>query len=184
MKYFTPFFLLVISACGSDDAPTAPVCDPTGINITLIASSSGSCGTREGTLEVEATGESGNFQYRIDVLNFQPIGIFNNLTPAKYIITAKDSNECTNTLEVILESDISFNEKIKPIIDSSCATAGCHVAGAQAPNLTIESNIFSAAPRIKSQVETGAMPFGENLTLAEEEIQNIICWFNDGAPNN
>lgn len=187
MKYFllASLLLLLLSGCSSDsDNPTPTDCNDTPISVMLTNSESAACGVAEGFLEISTSGATGKLTYSLDEINFQNEPRFEQLTPGQYITTAKDENGCTGTLEVILNSMISFSEKIQPIIETNCAISGCHVSGAQAPDLSDRANIFSAAPRIKSQVETRAMPLGENRSLNDDEIASIICWFNDGAPDN
>ena len=173
---------LLLIGCGgggsSDDEPV--VCNVTNSPVLQLLSTAPSpCGQMVGALSVNA---SGNVTYSIDGQTFQNSGVFADLASGPYTVTAKNENGCIAEMQVTIESGISFNEAILPIIEVDCAISGCHVTGAQAPDLTVRSNIFSAATRIKNQVETRNMPRGRTLTSTE--IEKIICWFNDGSPDN
>ena len=161
------------------------MCGLDSVVVSLVNSTISACGETSGSFEVTATGQ-GSITYSIDGVNFQSSGEFANLKPEQYVVTARDEMDCRGTLDVLVESsdEISFSQTIKPIIEANCAITACHVAAAQTPDLSVESNIFSAAPRIKRQVETRAMPFGADRTLADEQIEEIICWFVNGAKDN
>jgi len=175
---------LLLFACGGDEE-TDELCGVDSVVVSLISATSASCGEANGSFEVTATGQ-GSITYSLDGVNFQVSGEFSNLKPEQYVVTARDEKDCRGTGDVLVESsdEISFSQTIKPIIETTCAVTDCHIAGEQTPDLSMESNIFSAAPRIKRQVETRAMPFGEDRTLRDEQIEEIICWFVNGAKDN
>lgn len=71
------------------------------------------------------------------------------------------------------------------IIQSSCANAtSCHASGStRGPGaLTTYSQIFNARTSIRSAVASGDMP--RNSTLTASQKATIICWIDNGAPNN
>ncbi|MDB0600826.1 cytochrome c [Tenacibaculum maritimum] len=74
---------------------------------------------------------------------------------------------------------ISFAADIKPIIDGRCLE--CH-NGNRFPDLRSFNNIASNAQIIKEQIVTRAMPLGSSLTT--KQIATIVCWIDNGAPNN
>jgi len=79
----------------------------------------------------------------------------------------------------------SFATDVNPIIQSSCATnPGCHASGSvNGPGaLTTYSQIFNARSDIRSAVSLGTMPQNGSLTTAQKK--SIICWIDNGAPNN
>jgi len=81
---------------------------------------------------------------------------------------------------------VSFSVQIQPIISSSCATPGCHVAGGTA-GFSLET--YS---EIKSKVDDGSfrdrvivqqnMPPSEDLSSCE--LEQLKVWLDEGAPNN
>lgn len=82
--------------------------------------------------------------------------------------------------------NVSYANDIVPIINSSCATSGCHVQGGGA------NGIFDNYDPVKAKVDNGSfrqrvvvtqdMPPGTPLSNCQ--IQYIEAWLNDGAPNN
>lgn len=78
----------------------------------------------------------------------------------------------------------SFSVDVAPLIQSRCATAGCHAAGSSNSGgpLTSYSQIKYMAASIRSSVITGIMPQGS--TLSSNEIKTIICWIDNGSANN
>ena len=87
-----------------------------------------------------------------------------------------DSNSVSEPIEVSLTNDII------PIINADCAISGCHVAGGQFPNLTVKANIISSASRTRSETQSGEMPRGRTLSLAEKNL--IKNWVDQGAKDN
>lgn len=84
----------------------------------------------------------------------------------------------------------SYANDIKPIIDASCAVAGCHVANFPSGDYTEYDGLkekIDSGKVSERVVEDKDMPptsgtGPEELTTAE--IQLIHCWIEDGAPNN
>lgn len=76
---------------------------------------------------------------------------------------------------------ISYQNDVKSIIATRCATTGCHSSGTFLP-LVEFSNIKAQAGSIKEQVVSKAMPKGS--TLSDDAIKKITCWVDAGAPNN
>jgi len=95
----------------------------------------------------------------------------------------------------------SFKANIVPIFQQNCAIPGCHDAGDQAGNLTLDSALaYSQITQsgtgyvnpgspttsvLLSQLYTGAsnhMPQDGQLDACT--IQEIYCWIQEGAKNN
>ena len=83
---------------------------------------------------------------------------------------------------------ISFESEIKPIINSSCATPGCH-NGDNGPdrNWTVFSNVQGKRLSIKDRINRppgtpGHMPAVGSLTA--DQIETITCWVDQGGLNN
>ena len=80
---------------------------------------------------------------------------------------------------------ISYSNTIAPIINTSCAISGCHVPGRQLPTLVTYEQISANAERIKTRTSDGTMPpAASGIELSAEEINQIACWVDAGAPDN
>lgn len=79
----------------------------------------------------------------------------------------------------------SFSGDVNPIIQSTCTTnSGCHGSGSRngPGELLTYSQIFGARSTIRSAVLSGLMP--QNGSLTSSQKQSIVCWIDNGAPNN
>jgi hypothetical protein len=79
----------------------------------------------------------------------------------------------------------SFANDVNPIFQASCAfAAGCHGNGSvNGPGeLTSYSKIFNARSDIRSAISSGEMPLNSSLSATEKNA--ILCWIDNGAPNN
>jgi uncharacterized membrane protein len=78
----------------------------------------------------------------------------------------------------------SFSANVQPITSTRCAISGCHDAGSNnGPGpLTTYQQIFNARSLIRPAVASGLMPQGSTLT--QGQINTILCWIDNGAPNN
>lgn len=80
---------------------------------------------------------------------------------------------------------LSLQNNIQPIMAANCAIPSCHVAGGQFPNFTNKSNIIANASEIKTRTRNRTMPpASSGKSLTSEQIQQITCWVNSGAPDN
>lgn len=93
------------------------------------------------------------------------------------------SKDKSSTITCTGES-ISYASKVAAVMNSNCATSGCHDAGSRSgPGaLVTYSQIFNARSSIKSSIENGSMP--RKKSMSEADKQTVVCWINNGAPNN
>jgi len=73
---------------------------------------------------------------------------------------------------------------VSPLISSFCNQAGCHNSGStNGPGpLTNHAQVAAVASQVREAVRTGRMP--QNATLTLDQRNKIICWIDNGAPNN
>lgn len=83
-------------------------------------------------------------------------------------------------------SAVTFSNQVAPIINSSCATTGCHVSGGSGPgNFTVFSELIakvnngSFENRVLIQK---TMP--PNSPLPDCDLQILQAWIDNGAPND
>ncbi len=98
------------------------------------------------------------------------------------------SNDSTDDVTTPIPTVITYNKDIKAIMDTSCATSGCHNAASNAGTLTLENftqvrNAFvnrNALGRMEST--TASMPPAGNLPSTS--IQKIKDWRDQGYLEN
>lgn len=81
---------------------------------------------------------------------------------------------------------VSFSEDIMPLIQTECATSGCHVQGGTG------NGIFDNYQNVKDKVENGSLKdrvlvrrdMPPNEPLSNCQIEYIEEWINQGAPDN
>lgn len=98
---------------------------------------------------------------------------------------SKDSNKPVSVLpDPCSVNPPSFAGTVNSAIQSSCSNAGCHGANSQnGPGaLLTYSQIFNARASIRSAVSSGRMPIGG--ALSESTKAAILCWVDNGAPEN
>lgn len=90
--------------------------------------------------------------------------------------------------------NVSFSGDLLPLFTKNCATAGCHDGAAHNPALTADKAFSSittggyiniAVPNsspIYLVVKGGEMP--PTGALKASEVQKILDWIRNGAPNN
>ncbi len=80
-------------------------------------------------------------------------------------------------------STVSYISLVKPLIDSKCATSGCHDASASGNvKLTNYTEVFAKKDRIKARaIDKKDMP---SSGLSSSNISILQRWLDQGAKNN
>lgn len=153
--------------------------------ISSISADPSACSESSGSLVIEAQGGNPDYQYRINAEPFQSSAEFSNLSPGEYTVVVQDANGCSSETTALVTSGVSFSNTVQDIISTNCAVNGCHVAGTNLPNFSEKSNIIDRAARIRSRTTAGTMPPpNSGRSLTDEQIAQIACWVEDGAPDN
>ena len=87
---------------------------------------------------------------------------------------------------------VSFSVEVAPLLNTKCAIAGCHVAGAHSPVLTTAQsyqalvnggyvNVLIPKESILYKMINGEMR--EYIPLSADR-QKVYDWIRNGAPNN
>ena len=90
---------------------------------------------------------------------------------------------------------VSFSGDLLPLFVTNCSAAGCHdAAGAHKPSLTAANaynailnggfinTVVPANSVLYGEVKSGSMP--PTGALKPSDIQKILDWIRNGAPNN
>ncbi|OEJ99603.1 hypothetical protein [Roseivirga misakiensis] len=194
MKTKVLFSLIAIAlisfACGNDgggDDQPDPCATPVVITVTNTINAT--AGQSDGSFTVTATGGSGGFEFSIDGGALQSSGTFTDLAAGTYTVTATGTSGCSNTLQVTVGENsalqVSFASDVLPILEMRCATAGCHVAGGNAPfAINGFSDAQPRAARFKARVAGRTMPPASATALTNQQIDIIVAWVDNGAQDN
>ncbi len=145
-----------------------------------------SCNGSNGSLTVTATGGTTPYSYKINNGNFSTNNVFTSLENGNYTITIKDAVNCEVTSNQVIArgaTGISYQNEIKNIINASCNLAQCHSGSNALPGFTTYANVNTFKNSIKTKLSNNSMPMSPG-TITAENRQKIICWIDDGAPNN
>lgn len=72
---------------------------------------------------------------------------------------------------------------VKTLLNARCASSGCHVAGATAPDLSTYTGVFASKDRVQTRACIDkTMPQGTPLSACE--IGMLNHWIAKGAPEN
>jgi len=143
------------------------------------------CVSNNGIIEVNASGGSAPYQYKIGTGAFGSASSFANLAEGSYAVTVKDGSGCTVTISAKVEhgkTGVSFANEINPILQAKCQSANCHGSGSINGDWTKFSAVSAKAALIKKRTGDKSMPQTGSLTA--EQIALIACWVDDGALNN
>ena len=82
----------------------------------------------------------------------------------------------------VCDPDISWQNDILPIMETSCATSGCH-DGISRLDWSDYAEVKRYATQVKQRTKDRSMPF-DGPPLPQEQIDLISCWVDGGAPEN
>lgn len=102
-----------------------------------------------------------------------------------WIVSCSKSDNSINSTTIDCSGTAkSYATDVSPIIQSYCATSGCHAAGSSnGPGaLTTYQEVYNAQSSIRTVILNGNMPQGSSLTPSQKN--NIVCWIDNGAANN
>jgi len=89
----------------------------------------------------------------------------------KEFITEEPAEDAAAAFRLVAAPELAnYNGGVKTLIDTKCATAGCHAAGATAPEMTDFIKVKAAGARILARsVTASTMPPGNNALDATEK---------------
>lgn len=79
----------------------------------------------------------------------------------------------------------TYSAFVSSAVSANCAISGCHVAGAQAPDLSSYSGVKANVDRIKVRAVTErTMPPASQSKMSECDVLKLKTWIDKGAQNN
>lgn len=88
------------------------------------------CNNIDGRIDADGRGGKSPRRYSIDGINFQSSSTFNNLAPGTYIVTVKDDNGCTASVQV------TVTRAAAPVVDALMNASLCN---ASTGSLTVQT---------------------------------------------
>jgi len=164
----------VVASSGSTLAATATVGADT------------QCLTNNGTISISAQGGTAPYQFQLDGGSFGSNASFAGVAAGNHTVVVKDAANCQVSVSAVVargNTGISFDDAIKPIIEARCATGGgCHGAGSGSRDWTNATNLKNNSANVKSRTGAKTMPPAGSTALTQDQIDQIACWVDDGAP--
>ncbi len=142
------------------------------------------CNTSDGTITVNATGGVGGYMYSINGGALSGTNVFSSLAAGNHNVTVQDGNTCETTKQVTVSTtSVSYSTQVAPILSATCSSVSCHgTPSLTKPDLTGHSAASTVAVEIKSELQAGTMPKTGSISASDKAL--IICWIDEGAPNN
>lgn len=176
------YTVIATDALGCTAELNVQIRNENGVNATFVVNDS-DCNSTDGTIQVNATDGVAPYQYKLDEGAFQASDNFANLAPGAYTVTVRDASGCEVELQASVASTVTFSQ-IRTLVQTNCAVSGCH-NGTISPDFRSDANIVNRSGRIRARTSARTMPpQSSGRSLSSEEIANIACWVNDGAPGN
>jgi len=152
-----------------------------GVTISSIDQENTTCGKTTGSITINAELGKKPYEYKISDAEYQSSNVVSNLSNGEHTVFVKDANDCEFSETVLISTGISYKDTIESIISMNCTISGCH-NGSIFPDFRTFATIQSRAASIKLKTGNRTMPQGRTLT--QNQIDQIACWVDDGAPNN
>ncbi|VXD12588.1 hypothetical protein [Marinoscillum sp. 108] len=154
-----------------------------GVTLAVASQSSAGCGSANGSVSLGASSGNGDYTYSKDGSTFQSSSEFDGLAAGDYTFSVKDESGCVASVSATIDTGVSLDADIMPIISANCAVQGCH-GDVQSPQLTSKASVIGQAARIKVRTNAGQMPPAGRPDLTQQQIDLIACWVEDGALDN
>ena len=154
-----------------------------GVSLEVASQTTAGCGEANGSVTLSATSGEGDYTYSQDGTTFQSSPEFGGLEKGGYTFSVKDESGCVASVSTTINTGVSLDADIMPIINSNCAVQGCH-GDVQSPQFTSKAAVIGQAARIKVRTGAGQMPPAGRPDLSQTQIDLIACWVDDGALDN
>lgn len=96
--------VLIKDENGCRDTSNATINPGVALNISSVVTDSSHCTQNDGSIIVTPAGGTGQIEYSIDGINFQPVNQFDLLAPSHYLITIRDDNGCKDSVNASINS--------------------------------------------------------------------------------
>jgi hypothetical protein len=160
------------------------VCAGVTITLTATATNSDPC-SASGVITATAGGSSG-YTYSLNSGAFQASNVFNGVAVGNYTVNVKDAAGCTKstTVSVTAVAAGPLFQAARSVIQTNCATAGCHTGGSAAGGISfsVDCNIVINKDRVKARAIDGNPSFMPPTgPLPQADRDKITAWINAGG---
>lgn len=108
--------------CGGEGDATPVDCAGNPVVLHVVSVGDANCSSNDGSIEVNATGGSGNYKYSLGSGAEQTSAVFTNMGAGTYEVSAVDDNDCTATIAVSVKNVHGMN------ITYDTSPSGCKLA--------------------------------------------------------
>jgi hypothetical protein len=115
--------LLLSIGCADHKLPAPITCSDEPVVLELISALDSDCALKNGSVEVQASGGTGSYLFRLDGGEAQSSSVFLNLGPGVYEISATDDQNCAGTVEATVLNKGGLNITFQAT-DSGCKSSG------------------------------------------------------------
>lgn len=119
--------IVLYAGCSGSDEPKPVDCSKSDLAITLATNGEidpTTCSSNNGSIQVEAAGGKGPYEFAIGTGSFGNSSLFSNLGAGTYSITVRDANECTQDLIATLEAPGAPSATVDKTEDTNCTAPG------------------------------------------------------------
>ncbi|HZV68262.1 MAG TPA: gliding motility-associated C-terminal domain-containing protein [Saprospiraceae bacterium] len=102
------YLITIQNANGCRDTMSAVIYPPAVVQIDQVTVVDPICGDNEGSLQISATGGTGQIFYSIDGVNFQTDNHFDHLAPSGYVVIIRDENGCLDNSSALIQPGVAL----------------------------------------------------------------------------
>lgn len=117
--YLASAILTLFFSCADHKLPAPIRCEDDPVELELISVGDAECGLNDGSIEVRATGGSGNYLFRINEGEPQSASVFIDLGAGMYEVSASDDNNCVGILGITVQNKNGLNISFQSM-DAGC----------------------------------------------------------------
>lgn len=136
---------VALQGCESEESPAPVDCAEDPVTVSVVSVDDATCNQTDGSIEVKASGGSGNYRFKMDGGAAQTSSVFTNVGAGIYEITAVDANDCSGTVEVAVANLNGLN------ITFEASAAGCKTTDG-----SISVTAFDGAEPYQFKLQDGA----------------------------
>lgn len=185
-----PYTIIAKDANGCTGSTLFTLTDPcTGVSIIVTATTTNpsSAGAADGSINANASGGTGPYQFRLGTGAFQAGGSFSGLTAGTYTVTARDNNGCSGSANFTLTdpnpcSGVTILHNSTVVGHIQCATSGTgsissNPSGGTSPyTFSLNGGAFQSSG-VFSNLAAGS------YSLTVKDVNNCSTVANVSVPN-